>query len=85
MVVVGSPALRGRTKWWIAAGVWAALVSAIWIGPEADVWIRAVEWTVLAVLTVIRLVTWRAGWAALAPGSIRRWMLDEPDEGGGPQ
>lgn len=46
-------------------------------GPEVDLWVRAVEWTALALLSVAALWSWRPGQLAAIPPRLARWLTDE--------
>jgi hypothetical protein len=65
------------TKWLIALAVWAGLLVLLWVGPKADPWVQAFEWTAVALLCIVAIWSWRGGMAANVPERVRRWMTDD--------
>jgi RsiW-degrading membrane proteinase PrsW (M82 family) len=52
---------NGRAGWFVAIAFWCGFALLVAAGRDADVWVRAVIWTGLALLFVATLRWWRPG------------------------
>jgi hypothetical protein len=66
-----------RTGLLVALAFWCGFALLVWRGPQTDVWVRSIEWTIIAVLSVAALWSWRPGQVANLPRTLRRWLTDD--------
>jgi hypothetical protein len=76
---------NGRAGWFVAIAFWCGFALLVAAGRDADVWVRAVIWTGLALLFVATLRWWRPGLTVHLPVRIKRWIAAESSEPGAPR
>ena len=76
---------NGRAGWFVAIAFWCGFAFLVAAGRDADVWVRAVIWSGLALLFVVTLGWWRPGLTVHLPARIRRSITGESSDPDAPR